>query len=377
MVLFNYPLFNRSILEGIYLAPSNSYFIISNAGSRIVKHTQIEDYFSSSPVPWRRSVFEMRDIFIKEVKKYLPDKHYVHSLTGGFDGRTLVSAGLFYKKDFSCYSFGSTTSKDVQIASQLSLKAGIPFIDIRLNNKYAGEKSLECGLEFIRQSSGTANFARAHYLFAAKQIAGKTEYVVTGNFGSEIFRAAHSPGVVVGPNIFELFNTQIPEDGFQIIGNSKEFRYLNNEAFKSEWDGLKEDLIKLPCYNPRYKNLTQNQRFYVFVFEEIFRKYFGAEMVNQFGYINNRTPFLDIDFMKAVFKTGLAGIHSGFFEHNPIKRYKGQVLYAHIMRQTYPPFGRMMTDKGYRPDDLLSFAGNFKIFNGYVKKTDLEKHFRF
>ena len=143
---------------------------------------------------------------------------------------------------------------------------------------------------------------------------------------------------------------------------------LNLSEDKGAWETLKEDILKLPCYDQSYNRLTKNQRFYVFVFEEIFRKYFGAEMVNQFKYLKNRTPFLDIEFLKAIFKTELAGIHSDFFEHNPFKRYKGQVLYAHIIRKAYPAFGKMMTDKGYKPDDLLNFFGKLNIAKGYLKK---------
>jgi asparagine synthetase B (glutamine-hydrolysing) len=367
-ILFNYPLFNQSIIEGVNLLPSNSYFNVSNTSISILKHTNIEDSFSLSPRPWRKSVIEMRDVFLETVKKYLPDKPYAQALTGGFDGRTLVSAGLFYKKKFSCYSFGSSSSQDIQIASQLTAKAGIPFIDIQLNNEYAAENSLNCGIEFIRQSSGTASFARAHYLFAAKRLAVKTEYMITGNFGSEIFRAAHVPGVMIAPNLFALYKTNAPEEGFRSIINSTEFGIMKSGCFKKEWDNLKEDLLRLPCYNPEYKNLTQNQRFYIFVFEEIFRKYFGAEMVNQFGYLKNRTPFLDIDFMKTIFTTGLAGIHSVFFEHNLLKRFKGQVLYAHIIKKAYPVFGSLMTDKGYKPDDLLTLHGKLDIIKGYFKR---------
>ena len=83
--------------------------------------------------------------------------------------------------------------------------------------------------------------------------------------------------------------------------------------------------MSLPCYNPAYSDLSKNQQFYVIVYEEIFRKYFGSEMVNQFRYIKNRTPFLDIDFLRSIFKTKLAGIHSDLFERNPMKRYKGTV----------------------------------------------------
>lgn len=367
-ILFNYPLFNNSILEDVNLLPSNSYFKISGAEISIIKHTRIEEYFSSSPRLWKRSVNEMRDVFLETVKKYLPDKPYAHALTGGFDGRTLVSAALYYKKNFSCYSFGSSESKDTLIASHLAGKADIPFKNIELNDEYASESSLGNGSEFIENSSGTATFARAHYLYATKRLHSDYEHIITGNFGSEIFRAAHNAGAVISQNLYSLFNSNNPDEGIKAIENSLEFRCLHLADDISAWEGLKEDILKLPCYDTRYSGFTKNQRFYVFVFEEIFRKYFGAEMVNQFQYIKNRSPFLDMDFLKAIFKTELAGIHSGFFEHNPFKRYKGQVLYAHIIRKAYPQFGKLMTDKGYRPDDLITIFGKLNIAKGYLSK---------
>jgi len=111
----------------------------------------------------------------------------------------------------------------------------------------------------------------------------------------------------------------------------------------------------------------------LFVFEELFRKYFGAEIVNQFKCLKNRTPFLDIEFLKALFKTELSGIYSEFFEHNPFKRYKGQVLYAHIIRKAYPDFGKIMTDKDYKPDDLINIFGKFNILEGYLKQKVFKK----
>ena len=368
-VLFNYPLFDKSINKDIKLLPSNSYLKISGSEVNIIKHTDIERYFSNYPKPWKKSLNNMRDSFLEISNKYFPDEKYVHALTGGFDGRTLVSAGLYHKKAFSCYSFGSADSKDTQISSQLALKAGIPFVKVALDDKYTSESSLNCGREFITNSSGNATFARAHYLYAAKALSNDYNYILTGNFGSEIFRAAHNAGTVISQNLYSLFNSNNPAEGIEAIENSEEFRYLNLSNDNGSWEAIKEDILNLPCYNQSYSSLTKNQRFYVFVFEEIFRKYFGAEMVNQFRYIKNRTPFLDIDFLKAIFKTELAGIHSDFFEHNPLKRYKGQVLYAHIIKKTYPEFGKMLTDKGYRPDDLINPLGKLNIAKGYIKKV--------
>lgn len=368
-VLFNYPLFSNSIFDGIDLLPSNSFIKISSPKPQFIRHTVIQDHFSTNPKSWERSTDELSDIFISIIKKYLPDESYAHALTGGFDGRTLVASGLYYNKAFSCYSFGSEVSRDVYIASKLARKTSLNFINISLDDEYAKTASLSSGREFILNSSGSATFARAHYLYAAKRLANDYRYIITGNFGSEVFRAAHVAGVVISSNLYALFNSEDPDEGIKKIESSWEYRSLNIVNYLTELEELKTDIRRLQCYDDSLAGFTKNQRFYVFVFEEIFRKYFGTEMVNQFRYIKNRTPFLDIDFLKAIFKTKLAGIHSDFFEHNPLKRYKGQVLYAHIINKTYSEFGKMLTDKGYKPDDLIQPLGKLNIVKGYLRKV--------
>ena len=152
--------------------------------------------------------------------------------------------------------------------------------------------------------------------------------MVTGNFGSEIFRAAHIAGAVISNNLYHLFNAETIDEALRNIEASEEFQWINKRSFEQEWQELKSDIAKLPVFTRDYSGLSQNQKFYLFVFEEVFRKYFGAEMVNQFQYLNNRTPFLDTQFLKGIFTTGLAGLYADYFENNPVKRFKGQVLYA-------------------------------------------------
>ena len=91
-------------------------------------------------------------------------------------------------------------------------------------------------------------------------------------------------------------------------------------------------------------------------------------MISQLGIIKNRTPFLDRVFLKELMRTVYAGIHSEFFEGNPSRRYKGQVMYARIIRKACPQLGKLMTDKGYNPDDLLSVSGKLHIARGYMRK---------
>ncbi len=368
-LLFNYPLFNSSIHEDIHLLPSNSSISVSAGKLSVRKHTSIAGLIDSDPAPWRDGIRPITDLFLETVEKYLPPEHYSCSLTGGFDGRTLAAAGLYHKRNFSAYSFGTSESKDIIIAEEASSRAGIPFNRILLGEEYITQHSLRCGREYMTNSSGTATFARAHYLYAAKQLSDLSPVMITGNFGSEIFRAAHIAGVVISKHLYTLFSSDSSSEAIRSLEAGEEFGFLNKESFREEWESLKEDIQTLPCFNNEYAHLTRNQRFYLFVFEELFRKYFGAEMTNQFRYLRNRTPYLDIDFLRGLLKSGLAGIHSEFFEFNPVKRFKGQVLYSHIIRKAYPALGQIITDKGYRPDDLLSLAGKFNITKHRIRKS--------
>lgn len=367
-VLFNYPMFNDSIVEKVSLLPSNTYMKIRKSTFTLVKHTSFADYFSTDPVPWRKAAGSLSDSFIETVKRYLPSGRYVNALTGGFDSRTLLAAGLASGGDMLCYSFGAPGSKDVEIPDRVAKTTGLPYVKMLLDDDYAAAKSLENGLEFVFSSSGTASFARGHYLYAVKEMTRYSEYMITGNFGSELFRAANVRGVVFSPNLTALFGRENPDEAFKIIENSRQFNSLHKASFWEEWDQLKGDLLNLPCFRAEYRHLTQNQKFYLFVFEEVFRKYFGAEMAGQFRYLRNRTPYIDPRFFRTILGTGFAGVYSDFFERNPFKRYKGQVLYAHILRNSRPDLGRIVTDKGYCPEDLLTFFGRTNVIRGWVKK---------
>ena len=367
-LLFNYPLFNQSLIEGVMLLSSNSNFAFGKSGHQIARHTAVEEWFSDDPEPWRRSAGHMTDIFLETVKKYLPGNHYMTALTGGFDGRTLTAAGLYHDHKFTCYCFGSESARDLQLASEISAGAGIPFLSVNLDAEYLMDHSLEAGKEFIINSSGTATFTRAHYIHASSLLAKETQYIITGNFGSELFRAMHVRGVMISTALYDVFAARGADDAFEKLLQSPLLSFLNLEAFQSELAGLKDDLADLPCFSERYKKLTRNKQFYIFVLEEIFRKYFGSEMISQYPYVTNRTPFLDQLFIKELFSTGFAGIHSEFFEENPLKRYKGQMLYASVIREAAPQLGRFPTDKGYRPDDLLSIAGKLRVISRYLAK---------
>lgn len=367
-VLFNYPLFNHSCIEGVMLLPSNSAMVTTRDGTRIIKHTEVAGWFDASPRSGSAVAEALAVRFLEEAEKYLPHEHFLTALTGGFDGRTLAAAAIRAGRDFSCYCFGTSDSKDLRLAEQTASAAHMPFIPVNLCDSYLAESSFEAGQGFIIKSSGTGTFTRAHYLHAARLLSERSKVLVTGNFGSEIFRAVHVPGVVISPNLYRIFRSSGASEAVAEVMRSIPMSYLNRTELKKDLESLKDDIAGLPCFNAGYMGLTRNMQFYIFVFEELFRKYFGAEMAVQSGFIHNRTPFLDQVFIRELTSTVYSGIHSTFFEDNPFRRYKGQVMYARIIRKAYPRLGRRVTDKGYSPDDLISLTGKIRIAAAYLGK---------
>jgi len=367
-LLFNYPLHNTSLIEGISLLPSNSALVVGAGGHRIIKHTAIETWFTDDPESWRKSLSPMAETFLEAAGKYFPEEHYAASLTGGFDGRTLVAAGLYHNRDFTCYCIGSELSDDLLTAAHVAEGSGLKFIPVITDEKYALEQSLDFGLRFISGSSGVATFSRSHYILAASQLASETRYIITGNFGSEVFRAVHNPGVMISPALYDVFVSRSPDEAMKKLAANRMTGLLDRTLFQSLLPGLRESVEALPCFDGKHIGLSRNQQFYIFVFEEIFRKYFGSEIVNEAPYVTNRTPFLDPFFLRKLLGTGLAGIHSEFFENNPLKRFKGQTLYATIIREAAPELGHFPTVKGYSPEDLLSLPGNLSIAASRIRK---------
>jgi len=356
-ILFNYSLFEQTIFQEIKLLPTNTYLIIDQVVS-LKSFLQIQDLFSDEYTKGQKILDHLSDLFIASSKKYLPEEEFALSFTGGFDGRTLLAVSKYYKKNFFTYSFGSKTSKDLIIPMHQSKLLGIKFIPIYLNDEYINNFSYSAGKQMIELSDGQSSFGRAHYCYAADRLKDHVNKVITGNFGSELFRAMHNPGVMISQSLISFFKSKFIEEWIKQLKSTTVWKLLQRNGLHGEISSIADSLAKFKKYNT-FEN--PNKTFYVFVLNEVFRKYFGAEIYMQRNFLNNRTPFLDFEFIQALFKTYYCGLQSDFFTHNPIKRFKGQLLYAHIIKKAFPDLLKLKTIKNYKPKDLLTVSGKLVL----------------
>ncbi len=355
-ILFNYSFSNNTFYNDIKLVPSNHFIDISDK-IRIKRHFNISDHFVDEPKSGKKIVYELAECFIESSNKYFPKEKSAISFTSGFDGRTLVGVAKKFSKKIFTYSFGGINYSDIILPQAQAKQIGVEHIAFILDNKYVNEEALSCGLDMVKKTEGNASYARAHYRYAAEKLSERVQYLITGNFGSELFRAFHNSGVMISPELISLFASR-NEVWVDTIKKSEKLNFLNTSNFKAELDELIEELIIYKNDNNEFK---KNELFYKYIFEEVFRKYFGPEIVMQNYFLKNRSPYLDPQFIKYLLSTHYSGVYSPFLTHNPIKRFKGQLPYCYIMKKSFPPLLDMITGKGYCPNDLLNTTGKLRL----------------
>ena len=171
--------------------------------------------------------------------------------------------------------------------------------------------------------------------------------------------------------LFKLFEAQNKEEYAEYLRNYPSLELINKELVDEYLSDIIDEAWAYRESLPGF--ISSKQQFYMYMFGEVFRKYFGPEIVMQSRYIINRSPFLDYNLAEALLKTSLAGIYQEFRETNPLKRFHGQILYAHILKITYPKLLSIILDRGYKPADFLSLAGRIRIVAGHFKGKLLKK----
>lgn len=365
-MLFNFPFQNETIYNEIKMLGGNHYLSIDQTGCKELKHTNILDWVVDNPVPAKKSLPDLVELLNNRIDSYLPGEDFYLSFTSGFDGRTILSRALRTNKQFKAYAFGTKITPDITIPGEQAKQLNFPFIPFFLDEDDYQEKALEYGLELVDKSSASSNFARAHYVYAADKISKTHNYIVTGNFGSELFRAFHVTGVMVTPFLFGLFQNDNTEQ-FLDTYTYPEFLHLNEEFVKENIVDLKHKIALSEVFK-KNGTFTKNQVFYSYIFEHVLRKYFGAELVLQSDYLINRTPFLDYLLIREIFRTELAGIYSEFYENNPARRLKGQMLYSYFIKSNSPQLYMMKTGKGYSPKSVISSYGKFYLVWNLLRK---------
>lgn len=365
-VLFNYPLFDRTIYEEVRNLPANSKLQFKKGKLQVQKYLDITALFQQNPIPYRKHINHLSDFLIDTIREYFPKEHFNITFTGGFDGRTLVSCAKYHNAGFSTFSLGSIKNDDVYLPLEHAARLGITHHPVYLDEPGYIGSFLDHARDLLDQSAALTNISYTHFLYASGKMAANSNYLLTGFGGSEIFRSLDIRGAVTSHELVDFFEFTRNKDWVARIRNSEKLRLLHEDIVRQELGPLIDELSD---YQDRTSgDMSLNERIYIYLYEEIFRKVFGPVITSMSGNMNVRNPYFDYAFNAELLKYSIAGLYSKFFVRNPAKRYKGQVLYGHVIKKTSPLLAGLVTGKGYRPVDLTTYSGLASITFNFFRK---------
>jgi hypothetical protein len=306
------------------------------------------------------------------LKKYIERvDHPAVTLTGGWDGRLVLSYLSGLTNDFFIYSFGARYSSDITIPSEISHKLGFRYVPMVLDDDYLSDHFLTYGKKTIIESDGMRPFSRAHYLYAINQVSKETQFLISGNCGSNILKTSKRASYMLNQQLLDLIEKGHLNDKMIAGINRLVNEYPNSNINTNQRDELIERLGKYEITNRR--DLTSNQRFYLFILDEVERKYFGIEGKTYNQSLENFSFFIDYDFLKALSQTIFFGTHLPFYHNNLKYRYLTTWLYAKLIKQNNPALSGYISDKGFSLDEALNPLGKLKALFKKIRNQNKRK----
>jgi len=261
----------RSLFHGISIMPGGSNWIFRNGSlatqDSYFRPEEWENQETLEPQAYSR---ELCDVFSRNLPRYFHGHEPVAmSLTGGLDTRMIMAWQRSEAGELPCYSFGSMfrENHDVRIARRVAKMCRQPYDVVT-----AGRESLSAFPRYAERvvylSDGCVEVGRAPDLYLNERAREIAPVRMTGNFGGEILR---------GVRTFK------PEARFPGLFRPEFDRFLRQAA-------------------ETYAGLSEAHPLSFAAFRQTPWNHYGVLALEQ-SQLSLRTPFLDNDFVRTVFRS--------------------------------------------------------------------------
>ncbi len=368
-IIFNQPLSNNTIIDNVdYLKTGLIYNINETTISYYNEYKLDNIIFNNKKYPL--DIDELINDFNHSVLSYAKKSEMnLVSLTGGFDSRSIVSVFLKYNLPLTTFSFGREGGLNTIVPLMIKDRLGINHIPFYLDYNYENCYSYYAE-EVIYWSDALSIFERANYLYVDKKLKENYTNYISGLVGGEIF----APMTMYVP-----FCSQYYSDIFYKGQSFNIDDALYNNKLKSFVNFIEpgtlsslEDFINdKQKYINKLKTLESGYLYYIYDFIDTgFRTFYGGQIHTERSYIENNTPFYNLDILERIMFSERKKVFKKPFRGNPFWKRKNRILQATIINKNYPELANIPTDRGFAPADILSFKGQLKSAILYLKNEN-------
>ena len=372
--LFDYMLGEHYFVKGIRRMENARRYRFGPDGLNKRVYWDVQNLKYDKLLPRKKALVLLGERLKKNVNMYANYAHPILvSLTGGFDGRANVAMLERDPDTYKCYSYGMPNSKQIRVPQKVADHIEINYDPIYLDSDFLEQYKL-LSEQASYFSNGTAPIGFANKPYAYSILNRYSDTIITGLFGSEILRPLHNIRIQVNDQSFAIFLNKDLREGIKIaIANLKGFSFSDFNPHDCE-----EDLYRFfkKYYFDKYQKYDPITRFFFFIIQEGFRKYFSQEISIERVFLTTKFPYFDMDLVELIYQTPWAGIYNGFLGESKFKRRKGQLFYAHIMKKYCPKIMDIEMDRGYTAKSLLyPFPFNFLAIGlGVIKAKKYMKN---
>jgi len=369
--LYNYPVSSTTFIKDVFVQPAGSVLSFHKGETAINFYWSItrEMIGSDARMSFNDSVDLLDEVLDKLIQRYCSSYDKIGlSLTGGWDGRLLLSYVLKYlaPEKVLLYSHGTSDSPDVTIPMATAKQLDLNYEPILLDGLGYITRQKQWASDTILYSDGMRQISRAHYLYnmSKLRIEHGIENIISGNGGSNLIKSTnYKPCPVFNRFVLELIESHDLEKTIQkhyeysIREFPSLFQHVDRSSFLDSFD--------LPYFQNLLSEKDSSMRFFHFLVSEIERKYFGSELQSYKHIVKNYSPFFDDEFLKALVKTAFleADGNKGL-----VKSHRMAVLYARLIERNNSRLAKEPTDRGFSMYDIAHPIFLPRMLYRYYKK---------
>lgn len=377
--LFNYPLSENTLLQDVYNLLPGEIISYINGSVNKKKYYDVSDLITDKRITEEVAIEKGNYLFKKVVNTLALDKDKISaSLTGGFDGRAILSALDIDKNNLLLYSFGIKGSKNISIPIKIAGDLGYKFKPYYLEDEYADAYPFYASMTCLLTDC-LATVQRANYLYVFEDLSKHTDVVLTGLFGSELMRTFQNAGLMIS---IPAVNILLSEDPLKTlseeIDNYSHREYWGEEIFNKDTKEAVIESWRIKYLDKKYN--SKNQFVFTYFIKDALRKYFGGEVHAERLFATNRFPFFDDEFVELILQSPFSAINNTFLKPTIKERLNSQIYYAHIIKNNKPELLNYTTDHGFAPKYLFYpfsalFVGSQVYVKSKIKKWSNYKEF--
>lgn len=372
-LLFEHNLLNNTIFENIFTLDCATILNqADNSFSSEVYHNWYS-FIAEADSGKKFSFREYNEVFCNKIKQIADhDNNNLITLTGGHDGRAVLSAFIKQDLPFETFSFGRPGSENTSIPELVAHKLSFSHKSIYLENEFERDY-LNNALRTTQLSEGELMFTQQNTLFSVDKLDQTKILLFTGLLAGEVSGPVHLKKDYIN-NIYFNF---ILEHNLLTIDHIKEKVGDFLKFSEEEYSDLHISILKNVEDHKKGLSIVKasNNKHMVYLADMItwgFRKFYAYQIHLIRYHFENIPVFYDFDLVNLLINSTYNKAYKNSYK-SLFRRRNSRLLQLRLIITNAKTLSTVKLDRGYTPREALCFLCTpLKILKYILRKRKIK-----